>query len=80
MARKTVSVQSLLDHANFQLARKDDEATPEFKAGVCVMLHKVLHDSGNYMGFSFLAHRGKSVWEIENIGVDHPEYYNREYH
>jgi hypothetical protein len=51
--RKTCEVKSLLEFANKQLARKDDEATKEFKSGVCLMIERALHDTGNYHGFNY---------------------------
>lgn len=51
---KTVKVSHILEFANSQLARKDDTATQEFKAGVCSMIQKVLFLSNNYEGFQFL--------------------------
>ena len=54
MAKKTHPVADLLAFANFQLARTDEFATVDYKAGICSMIERVLHDTGNYEGFSFL--------------------------
>lgn len=54
MARKTVNVKELLEYANIQLARTDEDATREFKIGICVLLGKALDLSGNYNGFMFI--------------------------
>ena len=52
--RKTVDVLMLLKWANKNLAREDEFATVDFKAGICSMIERVLHDTGNYEGFGFL--------------------------
>ena len=51
--RKTVDVLMLLQWANKNLAREDEFATVDFKSGICTMLELVLHESGNYEGFTF---------------------------
>ena len=51
--RKTVDVLMLLQWANKNLAREDEFATVDFKSGICTMLEFVLHESGNYEGFTF---------------------------
>ena len=52
--KKTIQVLPLVTWANAQLERKDDDATKDFKSGVCVMIEKVLLSSNNYHGFCFL--------------------------
>lgn len=52
--KKTVGVSQMLDYANSQLQRQDPDATKEFKSGVCVMIERILHDTGNYNGFMFI--------------------------
>lgn len=52
--RKTVNVEYLRQYANEQLLRTDDDATREFKSGVCTMIERVLNTSNNYKGFYFL--------------------------
>jgi len=51
--RKTINVNAILAEANKQLARQDEFATTEFKAGVCVILERILMDTGNYDGFNY---------------------------
>ena len=51
--RKQVDVLMLLEWANKNLAREDEFATVDFKSGICTMLELVLHESGNYEGFTF---------------------------
>ena len=51
--RKTVDVLMLLQWANKNLAREDEFATVDFKSGICTMIELVLHESGNYEGFTF---------------------------
>ena len=53
MGRKTVDVLMLLEWANKNLAREDEFATVDFKSGICTMIEMVLHESGNYEGFTF---------------------------
>ena len=71
MAKKTHPVADLLAFANYQLARTDEFATVDFKAGICSMIERVLHDTGNYEGFGFLDH---SDCETGTLG-----YYSRFY-
>jgi hypothetical protein len=52
--KKTLGVAQLLDYANLQLKRTDSDATKDFKSGVCTMIERVLHDTGNYNGFMFI--------------------------
>jgi hypothetical protein len=54
MAKKTHPVADLLAFANYQLARTDEFATADYKAGICNMIERVLHDTDNYEGFGFL--------------------------
>ena len=51
--RKTIDVIALLDWANRNLTREDEYATVDFKSSICTMIEMVLHESGNYEGFSF---------------------------
>ena len=54
MSRKTVKVQSLVQHANGILASNSPYFTKDFKSGICAMVEKTLHLSGNYNGFMFI--------------------------
>ena len=56
MAKKTQPVADILAFANYQLARTDEFATVDFKAGICSMIERILHNTGNYEGFGFLDH------------------------
>ena len=69
--RKTVDVLMLLKWANKNLAREDEFATVDFKAGICSMIERILHNTGNYEGFGFLDH---SDCETGTLG-----YYSRFY-
>ena len=69
---KKIKVKSILDYANKQLARTDEYANESFKAGIIAMIEKVLMDSGNYEGFSFLYN--------EDSAFGTPGYFNRQYH
>jgi hypothetical protein len=52
--RKTIEVTEMLDWANEMLARTDVYADSKFKAGICTTIERILFNSGNYKGFSFL--------------------------
>jgi hypothetical protein len=52
--KKTLGVFHMLDYANNQLARTDEYGSSDFKSGVCVMIERILHDTGNYNGFMFI--------------------------
>ena len=56
MSKKTHPVADILAYANYQLSRTDEFATADFKAGICSMIDNILHETGNYEGFSFLNH------------------------
>ena len=56
MSKKTHPVADILAYANYQLSRTDEFATTDFKAGICSMIDNILHETGNYEGFSFLNH------------------------
>lgn len=49
--RKTCKVKEMLEYSNVQLSREDlcDEA----KSGICMVLEKLLLESGNYNGFQY---------------------------
>ena len=89
MAKKTHPVADLLAFANYQLARTDEFATVDFKCGICSMIERVLHDTGNYEGFGFLDNNdretGHSVTTVDSTHF-HITYqlnstlYNRSYY
>lgn len=72
MPRKTVNVQVLKDHANSLLKSPNELFPMEYKAGVCTLLEKSLHLSGNYQGFGFI--------DPDDSEVNTPGYYNRYYY
>lgn len=72
--RKTLNVESFKDYINKQLARTNEFANESFKAGLCTALEHVLHESGNYKGYTqlywdefgfkkWLAEGQTEVWE-----------------
>ena len=71
MSRKTVKVQSLVQHANGILASSNPYFTKDFKSGICAMVEKALHLSGNYNGFMFINNDDS---EINTLG-----YFSRKY-
>lgn len=70
--RKTIGVIEMIDYANSQLARKDDEATMGFKEGVCVMIERIMFDTDCYSGFQFL---DNNDCEIRTLGHVSRKYY-----
>ena len=68
--RKTIEVESLKIWANNSLKREDEFADQKFKAGICTAIERILMDSDNYQGFSFL-------YEDQKVGT--PNYYSRYY-
>ena len=54
MSKKTQPVSDILAFANYQLSRTDEYATVGFKEGICAMIERILHNTNNYEGFSFL--------------------------
>ena len=75
-AKKNVGVAYILGYANIQLSRNDEYADRDFKAGICVMIEKVLCETNNYKGFSFL-NKEATQEETNSSGIEH---YNRYYH
>ena len=70
-SRKTTSVLSILDGVNAYLA--SDYSTPESRVGAAVMLHSVLHDTGNYDGFTYLNPQGMIHNPKFEAGSSHPD-------
>lgn len=71
MARVTIDVERVLDLANNLLANPDNAV--DRKVGVCVLLERVLHETGNYAGYMYRnlsdTHHpcmGDSVWLDED--------------
>jgi len=52
MGRKTVSVASVLEMANFAMERSNLSQLE--KRGIGHIIESILHESGNYNGFSFV--------------------------
>lgn len=71
MAKKTISVDSVLDFANTQLKRTDEFADAGFKYGIITMIEKILHETGNYQGYTF-ANPNDSEYNT-------PGWFNRKY-
>lgn len=51
MPRKTIEVADILEKVNTYL--NGEFASPEAKAGACSVIESILHDTGNYKGFSY---------------------------
>ena len=76
MAKLTIPVKPLLEQANSFL--KSSNFSKEEKAGICTMIERVLHDSGNYSGFMFLRNVGTGV-EVEAPRPNDNDYFDRVY-
>ena len=71
-SKKTVSVSELKEHANNLLTLDECSViTKEWKEGVCSMIEKTLHLSGNYNGFYFL--------DSDNCEINTFGYFTRKY-
>jgi len=71
--KKTVEVKELRDHANKLLAMEEcSVVNTGFKSGVCAMIEKVLHLTGNYEGYSYLK---DDEWGINSFGYFSRKYY-----
>jgi hypothetical protein len=70
-SKKTISVSIMIDYANEHLARTDEFATKEFKAGISVMIEQILHRTENYWGFMFLDNNDSKTGSLG--------YYSRRY-
>jgi hypothetical protein len=66
-SRKTIEVIEMLVWANNQLIRTDEFATQSFKAGICVMIEKLLMESGNYKGYRNLGGEEYNRYYYQNI-------------
>jgi hypothetical protein len=79
MSRKTVSVTEMLDFANESLAA--DYHSLEYKQGICSMIEKILHKSGNYNGFMFLDADAASISyeEVTERYTPNAAYFTRKY-
>lgn len=55
MARKTVSVDYVLDMVNNILKNSDHECA-DIRRGAAQVLENILHETGNYKGFRYLLH------------------------
>jgi len=69
--RKTIKVSTMIEWANDQLARTDEYADAAFKSGICTMAERILFNTDNYKGFSFLNNKDSEV--------NTPGYYARHY-
>ena len=76
-ARKNVGVAYILGYANIQLSRTDEYADRNFKAGICLMIEKVLDETNNYKGFHFL---NREAAQDERTNSSGEEFYNRHYY
>jgi hypothetical protein len=80
-SRKTCDVVSLVNYANNLLAQTEspypEYLSAEYKYGICEMLEKVLHISGNYRGYIFLY--PDKVDGMTSIDYKNPYEFTRKY-
>ena len=81
MSRKTVKVGDLVDYVNNLLATYDEQVVDKsFIIGQRALLERILHDTGNYRGYSHIGHDyfnpnlGRTGIHWEWVG--HPDRYN----
>jgi hypothetical protein len=66
--KKTVSVSSMLEHANILLSLKESEViTKDFKEGVCTMITKMLMMANRYNGFMFIDNADTELNTFGNV-------------
>jgi hypothetical protein len=66
--KKTVSVSSMLEHANILLSLKEsDVITKDFKEGVCTMITKMLMMANRYNGFMFIDNTDTDLGTFGNV-------------
>jgi hypothetical protein len=70
---KTMKIANLLNYANTQLARTDDEANISYKQAICDMIEHVLHFTNNYEGYVYLDINNR---EIMSLGYFSRRYFN----
>lgn len=77
MPKKTFFVMDLIDAVN--TANRQGKQTPEQRQGHNSLLEKVLHDTGNYSGFSYLGQSEVPAGEKPGIIFDQSEARDHEY-
>lgn len=90
MSRKTADVADILDNANDALENSgargplwdNEEKTQGWRAGICTMIEEVLHEAGQYNGFTWIDEDGTPLpnEEQETPSVGEDGYYLRRYH
>ena len=51
-SKQTIRVADVLARANYYLAYQSPYITPDMRKGAASLLETILHDSGNYSGFT----------------------------
>ena len=51
-SKQTIRVADVLARANYYLAYQSPYITPDMRKGAASLLETILHDSGNYVGFT----------------------------
>lgn len=66
--RKTIEIETLVDHANEQL--KHTVMNSDFRQGICGFIERVLLENDRYAGFRYLTHEEVPKGHLPGIHVD----------
>lgn len=67
-AKKTIQVAQVKEFGNDILLRSSDEYTKQ-RWGICSMIEKVLHETGNYRGFNYLTENHMKLSQGKSVGM-----------
>lgn len=75
-ARKTIDIATILDEANKYLSSDNPNITPDMRKGCASLLESILHDTGNYQGFNYIAwiNGGCDRWRADGQPLDNSDY------
>ena len=75
---KTSKVARIIEMANAMMASESPHVSQEWKNGVGFLLSQILHETGNYAGFSYLPSAGVTGAGTPEVAVERE--YDRKYH
>lgn len=76
-SKKTVPVAQILKRANEILALDNQHVNADFRRGVASLMEHILHQTGNYQGFNYVAwtdEGGCEQWRRDGMPVDNDKY------
>ena len=73
MKRKTFNVKDLVDKMNDRL--KNSTCSPEARFGMISVLESILHETGNYRGFTYLEGEVGESGYVEKFGDESRRFY-----